>query len=134
MKALSTDTKVKVHLTEIGQKLWLKKQKDSCKSFFAIDSAGYTEMKFIDLLTMFEDFKYLGTINQPFTGQIIVIDWFHVKVHILLEYEPKHQQRRFIKNSSCWCFILELTTGIAEPRRENCALGNFLFLLFNSRF
>ena len=74
MKALSTDTKVKVHLTEIGQKLWLEKQTNSCKSFFAIDSAGYTEMKFIDLLTMFEDFKYLGTINQPFTGQIIVID------------------------------------------------------------
>ena len=37
------------------------------------DPDGYTEMKFLYLLKMFEDFEYLGEVNKPFDGDVIVI-------------------------------------------------------------
>ena len=69
MKTLSINTKIKVRLTPIGQKLWLEKNK---KNTITIDADGYTEMKFIELLTLFEDFKYLGDVNCPFDGDVII--------------------------------------------------------------
>ena len=70
---MSINANVKVRLTEIGEELLRKSFKNSRK-LPRKDSEGYTEMKLIELLTMFEDFKYLGKVNQPFSGDIIVID------------------------------------------------------------
>ena len=69
---LKMDSKIKVRLTEIGEELLRKASKNSQK-LPKKDSDGFTELKLIELLTMFEDFKYLGEVNQPFSGDIIII-------------------------------------------------------------
>ena len=75
MKTLSINTKIKVRLTPIGQKLWFEKHKSSQdKMTDTSNTDGYTEMKLIELLTLFENYMYLGDINKPFNGEIIIID------------------------------------------------------------
>ena len=70
---MSINANVKVRLTEIVEELLRKSFKNSRK-FPKKDTDGYTELKLIEVFTLFEDFKYLGEVNQSFTGDIIIID------------------------------------------------------------
>lgn len=70
---MSINANVKVRLTEIVEELLRKSFKNSRK-FPKNDTDGYTELKLIEVFTLFEDFKYLGEVNQPFTSDIIIID------------------------------------------------------------
>ena len=69
MMKMSINSTVKVKLTGIGEELLRKSRKLPKK-----DSNGYVKLRFIELLTMFSEFEYLGDVNQPFTGDIIIID------------------------------------------------------------
>ena len=70
---LALDSRIKVRLTEVGEELLRKACKDS-QELPKKDPEGYIEMRFIDLLKMFEDFEYLGEVNKPFDGDVIIID------------------------------------------------------------
>ena len=63
---------IKVKLNKIGDEL-LQKVFGNSQELPKKDPDGYTEMKFLYLLKMFEDFEYLGEVNKPFDGDVIVI-------------------------------------------------------------
>lgn len=58
---------IKVKLNKIGDEL-LQKVFGNSQELPKKDPDGYTEMKFLYLLKMFEDFEYLGEVNKPFDG------------------------------------------------------------------
>lgn len=63
---------IKVKLNKIGDEL-LQKVFGNSQELPKKDPDGYTEMKFLYLLKMFEDFEYLSEVNKPFDGDVIVI-------------------------------------------------------------
>lgn len=69
MMKMSINSTVRVKLTGIGEDLLRKSRKLPKK-----DADGYVKLRFIELLTMFSEFEYLGEVNQPFAGDIIIID------------------------------------------------------------
>ena len=64
---VSMNDMIKIKPNKIGDEL-LQKVFGNSQELPKKDLDGYTEMKFL-----FEDFEYLGEVNKPFDGDVIVI-------------------------------------------------------------